>query len=213
MHEILTSHPAIVDLDRQVDELKQAEAKYRQRVEAVMQPYRERMGAWEFDTDQAILEGREPEPQPPAPDLGADQRAPHLFLQRRSQLQAERGEVLAQICFEVEAAAGDRECQLLAAAKDLVDRLEVIAAEHDRLLHAVREVRSAADASGDERPVPSRSSRMRSHIGVSELVDLLQAGGSAFDLAAPPGLPLPTGHGDEPEPAPREPVPRRGRTL
>ena len=53
MHEILTGHPAIVELDRQVDELRQAEAKYRQRVEAVMQPYREQMAAWEADTDQA----------------------------------------------------------------------------------------------------------------------------------------------------------------
>ena len=211
-HPVLSEHPRMVALDQALADLQQAERASKARVALALEPYHEALAKWEVEADQQILNGDDPAERPSEPDLGADQRAAHLFLQRRTQLQAERKATLVAIAGEVERDAQVRERKLLSDARKLIRKLEVIAAEDDQLLAAVRQVRTAVDSTGDERPVPPRTSRMRDRVTVATVVELVPQHGSAFDLEPVPGLPLPVGS-DEPEPPAREPIPGRGVQL
>ena len=211
-HEILSSHPRVLELDRALADLHAAERASKERTAALVEPYHAEMRQWEADSDAAILRGEHPPPRPPEPDLGRDHHAPHMFLRRRAELQTERREVIASIAGEVERDAMKRERELRKAAAKLVGRLVEFAGEWDQLRAAVANVREAADSASPERVLPSRASRMRSRVDVLGVVELVQGGGSVIDLRPVPGAPPPVGS-DEPEPRLPEPASRRGVQL
>ena len=96
-HPVLSQHPRIVELDQALADLQQAERASKARVARLLEPFQEALAKWEVEADQQVLRGEGPTPKPEAPDLGRDQFAAHLFLQRRTQLRAERKAALVEI--------------------------------------------------------------------------------------------------------------------
>ena len=180
MHKIVTEHPAVVEVDRQLADHRRAEDAHRQRAAAATADYHERLAEWRGRHETAVLSGEEPPPQPDPPD---DQRdAAHILLERRLTLVDQRRRTLAEIENDVTAAAQDREGQLLSAARELIEQLRPIVGELREVHDAVRAVRSAADAVAVERVVPTRASRMVPVVDVVAVVGVVERGGSLLDV-------------------------------
>ncbi len=74
----------------------------RVRVAALMDAYRAEHDAWQLAAREDVLAGRDPKPEPPEPDLGADRDATFLFEQQRQEWRDDRKRVLNEIADEIE---------------------------------------------------------------------------------------------------------------
>lgn len=216
-HAILDEHPAVVEIDRQLAELADAERASKGRVRAIVDPYREAVAEWREAANRAVLAGETPPERPPEPDLGDDEASGHLFHRRRSELRERRRKVLVEVAPDVERQAAEREAELRSQAQLLLAKLRSYSDEVDQLVQAVRTVRQAADAAGPERVQPSRAERMRSRVTLVDLVaawthlsESLLAVGPATGNAP---VTAPSVATFEPEPPPPVPVPSRGREI
>jgi hypothetical protein len=115
---LVDQHPKMVEWEERRADLKRAEDVHRQRVEDLMEPYEAARAAWETEARQAVAEGRTPPDEPQAPILSVvDRDAPHAFLQRHQQLDAERRQLLAAIASDIKTEAEAVIRDVLAKAK------------------------------------------------------------------------------------------------
>lgn len=176
VHDVLARR--LAGHQQRVDQLAAAEAASQERVRAAMMPYQRALAEWNASSRRAVLEGRDPEPRPAVPDLGADQDAARMFEARREELARERQALLATVAEDVEHDAAQREGELLAEAREALAQLEPIVDELGDLLRATREVRAA-------RGGPDHVQRTRSGVDVHDLVDAVRGEASLLELAAP----------------------------
>lgn len=198
MHPILAECPEFVAVAERREALAEAERRHRERVASAMTPYREALATWRRDCEQAILDGRQPPTEPPAPDLGGDAGGPHLFQRERERLAAQEMATLADLAAEVAGAVGEREASLLKSARALTDKLAPIADELCELVRALRVTAAAAEVREWERTGrrvnPPPSTRLPVRVDV---VDLVAAAVAGEPVLSPQPLPRPVVETDD----------------
>lgn len=157
MHQIVTEHPAVARVDRQLADLAAAAAKAQAAAERATAAYEAELAGWQGKRTAALLAGRTPPPPPdPPPAVAADAA---LFVDRRRELQAERERVLAASAAELDAALRERFDVLQGQAGEHVRQALGVLGEVTELaetLRAVRSARARAAVGPDRSPPPSR---------------------------------------------------------
>lgn len=185
MHEILSTHPAVVAHRVKVDELDTAEAAWRERTRAARADHEAALADFRRKKTDLLLAGRET-PAPPEPPADNSDEA-RLFLDQRSRLRDEERDVYASICHEVEAMAEVRELALIDQARPLVEKLTGVASELEALASAVRTVRLHRERRVDGVPAGEGvSDRIRHRVEVRDLVAAVIDGVSLLAPIDPP---------------------------
>lgn len=173
-------------------------------MKAVLEAHGAAMHEWEQTKADALASGSVAPPQPPPPDLSGFDQLGVGFKQRSDDIRQERARYLRDNVVRFEELAADETARLLSAAQAPLAKLRKTAAQLSALLSDIRQVRQEFDRR-DPNSRPSAgygvADRTLRHVGVGELVALLEAGADPLALGPFPGQPPTRATGmDEPDP-------------
>lgn len=152
-HRIVAEDREIRRVAKERAEVDRARERYLERQREAEARHRAAVAAWTREHDAAVLRGEDPPPEPEPEAVYRGGNPERTFMEERRRLDAKERDVLARRADEFRSAIRGRADEVTAEARELVDRLDALAAEARTLAQTDVQVRRAAG----ERPAAAPS--------------------------------------------------------
>lgn len=183
----IEQHPDWIEHQKRLAALNEAERKDRATSQAEAAAHEEDTVTWRAKVHEAALAGKKFPARPVEPDREAGILRSRVFVAERERLRAEGQRILAEICPEIEAQAGDFWAEMVPQVQQVLAEANRVKAALEAALTTVTVVRRAAEAEAAEVPRPSPADRTRARMTLDEFQSLVDANIDPFEPTPTPG--------------------------